>query len=139
MQEEDSLRGMTVEGVLANTIQPLKGLDKRTCWISQESVMYGNIVPERRAQLLAITGACSGDDVLTKIYTVNVLIEYWDGNGKYVSAWHHIVSPPFSGTKAGGNGQPRLHFLRGPGHALPDREVHQVPAGRHVAADETRV
>ena len=72
LQEEDSLRGMTVNGVLANTAQPLKGLDKRTCWVSQEAVMYGNLVPDRRAQLLAITGACSGEDVLSKIYAVSV-------------------------------------------------------------------
>ncbi len=64
------MRGMTVNGILANTSQPLKGLDKRTTWIPKESVMYGNIVPERRAQLTAITEACSGEQVLSKIYSV---------------------------------------------------------------------
>ena len=72
-QEEDSQRGMTMAGVLTNTCQPLKGLDKRTAWVAQESVAYGNIAPDRRKQLLAITGACSGEETLSKIDTVRHL------------------------------------------------------------------
>lgn len=62
---------MTIDGVLTNTVRPLIGLAKRTAWVAPESVAYGNIVPDRRAQLLAITEACTGDDKLSKIYIVS--------------------------------------------------------------------
>jgi hypothetical protein len=70
LQEEDSRRGITIDGVLTNTAQPLMGLNKCMAWVAPESVAYGNIAPDRRAQLLAITESCSGDDLLSKIYTV---------------------------------------------------------------------
>jgi hypothetical protein len=62
---------MTVNGILANTSHPLKGLDKRTAWISHETVVYGNLNPERRAELTAITEACTGENILSKIFSVS--------------------------------------------------------------------
>ncbi|GAX82203.1 hypothetical protein CEUSTIGMA_g9631.t1 [Chlamydomonas eustigma] len=73
-KEEDGLRGMTVNGILANTSQPLRGLDKRTAWIAHESVVYGNLSPERRAELTAIIEACTGENILAKIFSVFKLV-----------------------------------------------------------------
>lgn len=69
-REEDSLRGLTVHGILANTTHPLVGLDKRTRWVPPEAVAYGNTLPQRRAQLQAVSEACSSDQILSKIYSV---------------------------------------------------------------------
>ena len=45
-QEEDTLRGMSgPDGLLANTARPLAGLEKRTKWLPQEYVAYGNMSP----------------------------------------------------------------------------------------------
>lgn len=83
---------MTIDGILTNTSQPLIGLDKRTAWVANESVAYGNLAPDRRAQLLAITKACSGDDILAKIYTVshqtNAKICYFNTSQYMSMAWH---------------------------------------------------
>jgi hypothetical protein len=72
LQDEDVLRGMTVNGLLANAAAPLKGLERRTCWMQPEAIAYGNMLPERKAQLQAIMDACSGDRMLSKIYAVRV-------------------------------------------------------------------
>jgi len=64
------LRGMTVEGVLSNTSQPLRGLDKRLRWVPPESVAYGNLTAERKAQLSAIMEACPGEKMLAKVFMV---------------------------------------------------------------------
>jgi len=69
-KEEDVLRGMTVEGVLSNTSQPLRGLDKRLRWVPPESVAYGNLTAERKAQLSAIMEACPGEKMLAKVFMV---------------------------------------------------------------------
>lgn len=69
-KEEDTLRGLTQDGILANTISPLKGMDKRTRWIPPESIAYGNSLPHRRAQLQAVSDACSSDQLLAKIYAL---------------------------------------------------------------------
>lgn len=61
---------MTISGVLANPSSPLQGLDKRMAWVPGEEVAYGNMAPERRAQLQALTGACDGEQLLAKVYAV---------------------------------------------------------------------
>lgn len=56
MQEEDALRGMTQDGVLANTARPLAGLEKRTRWLPAESVAYGNVSPAKKEMLTVGAG-----------------------------------------------------------------------------------
>eukprot|EP00195_Chlamydomonas_chlamydogama_P007748 CAMPEP_0202890108 /NCGR_PEP_ID=MMETSP1392-20130828/615_1 /ASSEMBLY_ACC=CAM_ASM_000868 /TAXON_ID=225041 /ORGANISM="Chlamydomonas chlamydogama, Strain SAG 11-48b" /LENGTH=1052 /DNA_ID=CAMNT_0049573609 /DNA_START=191 /DNA_END=3349 /DNA_ORIENTATION=- len=73
-QEEDALRGLTVDGVLSNTSRPLTGLDKRTRWVPNETVAYGNMEAERRAQLQTLVEGCSGEQLLAKIYSVLKLL-----------------------------------------------------------------
>ena len=83
-KEEENSRGLTLDGVLTNTTLPLKGLDKRTRWIAPEAIAYGNTLPSKRAQMQAVSEACSSEQLLAKIYSV-LKIAGIDNIAKYVS------------------------------------------------------
>lgn len=74
--EEDALRGITQEGLLTNTARPLAGMEKRTRWLPQEMVAYGNMSAAKKEVLTVMTESVPGEAVLAKVYGVLKLLGF---------------------------------------------------------------
>lgn len=75
-RDEDAARGMSADGVLANAVRPLAGLQSRTTWLPSEEVAYGSLSASRRQELEVVSSGVQGDAMLCKIYAVFALVGF---------------------------------------------------------------
>lgn len=75
-QEEDNLRTLTQSAVVANTKRPLAGLNTRTHYVPMETVKYGVLTPQHRAEMDTIAELYDGNEILNKIYSAFKLLGF---------------------------------------------------------------